>query len=185
MSLAKFLAIFSILAAPAFAGESKLLRWQPESKLFYCDIPQGWIPFEEEDPSGTAVHILGPDSPSGTYRAGIDVRWIERGMPGYVPAKKFVEDMRRSDKPVSRNSTTIRPMRISGALARTFEVVETRRLPPEGLPAVEEELHKYVAVIPRGENYYLVTLASTREVYLQHRQLFIDFLHSFKASGYR
>lgn len=174
-----------LLAAPAWAGGAKLLRWQPDSKLFYCDVPLGWQPFEEEDPAGTAVHILGPDAPGGAYRAGIDVRWVEKGQPGYQTAKKLVDRLRRDDKTTDRHASTVRPMRIAGTLARTFEVTETRRLPPEGLPAVEEPLHQYVAVVPSGESYFLITLSSSRETYLDYRQLFVDFLHSFKSTGYR
>ncbi len=173
---------WAFICAPASAASPRLVRWQPDSKLFYCDVPAGWTPFEEEDQAGSAVHLLGPDAPTGDFRAGIDIRWVEKGQPGFVPAKKLVEELRRDDKPTDRHSTPIHPMRVNSLLARTFEVQETRRLPPEGLPAVEEELHQYVAVIPSGESYFLVTLASSRETYLDYRQLFIDFLHSFKAS---
>lgn len=172
----------ALAATASAAAPARLLRWQPDSKLFYCDVPAGWTPFEEQDPAGSAVHILGPDSPAGDYRTGIDVRWVEKGQPGFVPAKKLVEEMRRDDKSTDRHSTPIHPMRVNSLLARTFEVEQTMRLPPEGLPAVQEELHQYVAVIPSGESYFLVTLNSSRETYLDYRQLFIDFLHSFKAS---
>ena len=158
-------------------------RYTPASHTFYCDVPVGWHPFEDED--GFAVHLIGPDNPAGTYRTGVDVRWVERGQPGWVPQKKLVDDMRRSDSVTERSATSVRPMRIAGILARIFEVSETRWLPADQLPAVAEPLHHYVAVIPSGESYYLINLSSSRDVYLDFRNMFVDFLKSFKPLGYK
>ena len=62
---------------------------------------------------------------------------------------------------------------------------KTRRLPADHAPSIEDELHHYVAVIPSGESYYIVKLSSTRDVYLEYRELFVRFLRSFKPLGYR
>lgn len=176
------------LCAPLWAGATpaKTLRYTPASRGFYCDIPaEGWHAFEEEETAGSVVHILGPDNPSGTYRTGIDVRWVEKGQPGFVPFKEAIEDLRRADKRTGRAATGIRPLRISGILARTFEVNEPRLLPQDQLPALEEAVHHYVAVIPSGESYFVIRLSSTRDVYLDYRDLFVEFLKSFKALGYK
>ena len=174
------------LAAPALADEKPTLRYTPPSATFVCDLPsEEWHAFEEEEGAGFAAHLLGPDNPSGTYRTGIDIRWIEKGQPGWVPVKKYMEDLRRGDTDTDRTSTLIKPYRISGMLARVFEVVERRRLPEGQLPSLEEELHHYYAVVPIGENYYSVKLSSTRDVYYDYRELFVKFLFTFKPLGYR
>lgn len=176
--------ILAALAFPALAtAEPAALRYTPPSASFACDLPnEQWRAFEEEEGAGFAVHILGPDNPAGTYRTGIDIRYMEKGQPGWVPLKKYIDDTRHGE---GRGATGVKPYRVSGMLARIFEVVETRRLPPDQLPSMEEELHHYYAIIPVGESYYSVKLSSTRDVYLDYRQLFVKFLHDFKPLGYK
>jgi hypothetical protein len=70
-------------------------------------------------------------------------------------------------------------------LARTFEVVETRRLPSEQAPSFPEELHHYIAVLPNGDGYYVLRLISARTDYLEHRDMFVRFLKTFRLLGSR
>jgi hypothetical protein len=178
-----------LLASPArdlAAQERGSRRFTPPSNLFACDLPgDDWHAFEEEEASGFATHILGPDNPAGTYRTGIDIRWVEKGQAGWKPLKQAIDDLRRGNKDTDRGSTNVRPYRISGILARTFEISETRRLPADQAPSLEDEIHHYVAVIPSGESYYIIKLSSTRDVYLEYRELFVRFLRSFKPLGYK
>jgi len=153
------------------------------SHLFSCEVPARWQVFASEDALGPVVRFLGPDNPSGTYRTGLSVRWFEKGEPGYVDPQKAVDEMRRPDKDTKRSTTSIAHMRVSGLLARLFEVVENRTLPLERLPAAEEEIHDYVAIIPSGFNYYLVTLSSSRDVYLDFREDYMRCLKTFKPLG--
>ena len=132
---------------------------------------------------GPVVRLLGPDNPAGTYRAGLSVRWFEKGSPGYVEPQKAVDELRRSDQDTKRSSTAVSRMRVGGLLARLFEVVETRALPLERLPADAGQIHHYVAVIPSGLNYYLVRLSSSREVYLDFREDYMRCLKTFKPLG--
>ncbi|OGR86671.1 MAG: hypothetical protein A3J74_10280 [Elusimicrobia bacterium RIFCSPHIGHO2_02_FULL_57_9] len=180
--LAIFLLAVPIGIAIGTEEEPKPQRYSPPTRSFYCDIPAGWHPFEEEDSLGNVVHILGPDSPSGNYRTGIDIRRAEKNQPDYLPIAKVIEDLRRTDPYTGRTATGVRPMRISGILSRTFEIVENRRLPAGHLPSFSEELHHYVAVIPSGASYFIIRLSSTRDIYLDYRKLFIDFLRSFKPA---
>ena len=170
---------------PACGQDQPSLRYTPPSQSFTCDLPgPEWHAFEEEEGSGFAVHILGPDNRGGTYRAGLDIRWVEKGQAGWLPIKKQIDErLRRNDPAAGRTATTVRPYRIPAGLARVFEVVETRRLPGDQLPSLDEELHYYYAMIPEGESYYEIKLASTREEYFQHRDLFARFLRSFSALG--
>ena len=70
-------------------------------------------------------------------------------------------------------------------MGRVFEVYATRRLPAQRLPMIEEQLHHYVALVPSGESYFVIRLSSSRDVYLDYRELFVQFLRSFKALGAR
>ncbi|MBI5631374.1 MAG: hypothetical protein HY921_10885 [Elusimicrobia bacterium] len=170
------------MQAQAQLGGSDVVHYTPPSHAFYCDIPAvGWESFEEEEPSGFAVHLLGPDNPAGTYRLGIDIHWVEKGQPGWVPYKKAVENLRRSAP--HRSATASRAMRISGSLAKVFEVSETRRLPADLVPMVEEEIHHFMAVVPSGESYYMIRLSSSQENFMEYRNLFVKFLRSFKMMG--
>jgi len=166
-------------------GKLRPQRYSPPSHSFYCDLPVGWQPFEEQDEFGAVVHLLGPEDAAGVYRAGIDIRWNEKGEANFVPYKKALEEMRRSDGPTSRASTGVRVMRISGVLARVFEITDTRRLPADRWPSMPVELHRYVAVYPSGESYFTISLASKRDTYLEFRDLFLDFLKNFKPLGYK
>ena len=165
------------------APKAKTIRYLPASHLFACELPSAWRALEDEDALGPVVRLLGPDNPAGTFRTGFSVRWFEKGSPGYVEPQKAVENMRRSDKEAKRNATGVTPMRVGGLLARLFEVVETRALPLDRLPAQDEQLHHYIAVIPNGLNYYLVRLSSTRDVYLDFREDYMRCLKTFKPLG--
>lgn len=171
--------------AGAPVRKGKTADYLPASRMFSCDLPtKGWYAFEEEDVLGPVVHVLGPDNPSGTYRAGLSVRWFDKSQASYVEPKKAVELMRKSDRSVQRKATGVSPMRVEGLLARLFEVFETRALPLDRLPARDEVLHRYVAVIPSGSNYYLVTLSSTRDVYLDYKDVYMRCLKTFHPLGH-
>lgn len=195
MSSRSRLALLAALlcAAPARAQESvepdpqapkpKIMLFMPASRLFSCELPSAWRALEDEDALGPVVRVLGPDNPAGTFRTGLSVRWFEKGAPGYVEPQKAVENMRRTDKDSKRSATGVTPMRVGGLLGRLFEVVETRALPVERLPAQDEQIHHYIAVIPSGLNYYLLRFSSSREVYLDFREDWFRCLRTFKPLG--
>lgn len=199
-----------LLAAPAAAGDwladaSKIanqavipgekmpeaekqawLPYVPASRLFSGEIPtEGWWPMEEETETGSVFRLLGADSQSGAVRAVLSVRFYDKDTPGFTPIKEAVDKMRRNDKERGRSVTPVRPVRVGLGLARTFEIVETRRLPADEGPSFEEELHHYVAVIPVGEAYYLVRLISSRATYLNYRDEFVRFMKSLRTLSSR
>ncbi len=183
-----------LLLAPApILGQSEILpgrhieHYSPPSHNFDCGIPTGWQAFEELDEYGAVVHILGPESAAGDYRAGFDIRWNEKGDPGWQPYKKALEEVRKSDDHLSRSSSIISVMRIGGSLVRAFEITETRRLPADRFPAAPEDLHRYYAFFPTGggESYFTISLASSRDSYLDYRDIFLQFLKDFKPIGYK
>lgn len=176
----------SIPAEPAAeAPKADYKPFTPASRLFSADIPTaGWWPVEEEGPDGSVFYLLGPDSPSGSFRAVLSVRSYDRDSSAYVDAKKHVELLRKDDDAVSRKATPVKPLRVgNGVLARTFEVVETRRLPSELAPSFPEELHHFVAILPNGDGYYVLRLISSRSDYLEHRDAFVRFLKTFRLGG--
>ncbi|HXT00276.1 MAG TPA: hypothetical protein VN915_06350 [Elusimicrobiota bacterium] len=178
-------------ATTAIAGEpvpdapkKDWVPYEPASRLFRADLPPvGWNAFEEEDALGTVVRILGPDDPSGALRASLTVRLVDRDSPAFAPAKQAVEGMRRGGP--GREATQVRSIRIGAGLARIFEITESRRVPVESGVSSSMELHQYVAVIPRGEAYYVVRLVSARSNYLDYRDDFMRFLKSLKPVGAR
>lgn len=154
----------------------------PSSRLFSGEIPvEGWWPMEEETATGSVFRLLGGDSQSGAIRAVLSVRFYDKDTPGFLPIKQAVDLMRRENKETGRSITPVRPVRVGLGLARTFEIVETRRVPSDDGPSFEEELHHYVAVIPVGEAYYLVRLVSSRATYLDYRGDFVRFLKSLRS----
>jgi hypothetical protein len=158
--------------------------YEPASRLFRADLPpEGWEPFEEEDALGSVVRILGPEDPSGALRATLTVRLVDRDSPAFVPARAAADALRRQGP--NRETTSVQPLRVNAGLARTFEVVETRRVPVDAGPSLPMELHQYVAVIPRGEAYFVVRLVTARADYLDFRDDFVRFLRSFKPVGAR
>ena len=175
------------------AGESKpeapKKAWAPfvpGSRLFSGEIPvEGWWPMEEETATGSVFRLLGGDSQSGSVRTVLSVRFYDKDTPGFTPIKLAVDLMRRENKETGRVISPVRPVRVGLGLARTFEIVETRRVPSDDGPSFEEELHHYVAVIPVGEAYYLVRLVSSRASYLEYRDDFVRFLKSLRSLSVR
>ena len=165
-------------------AKSDWVPYEPSTRLFRADLPPvGWRAFEEEDALGSVVRILGPDDPSGALRAALTVRLVDRDSPVFMPAKDAVEAMRRQGP--ERESTVVHPLRIGAGLARIFEVTETRRMPSDAGPSAPMEVHQYVAVIPRGEAYYVIRLVTARANYLDFRDDFVRFLKSLKTVGSR
>lgn len=165
-------------------AKSDWVPYEPSSRLFRADLPpSGWRAFEEDDALGSVVRVVGPDDPSGALRATLTVRLVDRDSPVFLPAKEAVEAMRRQGP--GRESTVVHPLRIGAGLARIFEITESRRLPLDAGPSAPMELHQYVAVIPRGEAYYVVRLVTARADYLDFRDDFVRFLKSMKTVGSR
>ena len=165
-------------------AKSDWAPYEPASRLFRAELPTvGWRAFEEEDALGSVVRFLGPDDPSGALRATMTVRLVDRDSPAFTPAKEAVEAMRRQGP--DRESTAVRPLRVSAGLARIFEITETRRVPVDSGPSAPLELHQYVAVIPRGEAYFVIRLVTARANYLDFRDDFARFLKSIKPIGAR
>lgn len=158
--------------------------YETPSRLFRADLPSpDWLAFEEEDALGTVTRVLGPEDPSGALRAALSVRLMDRDSPAYVPIKAAVDAMRRQGP--DRECTAVSPLRVSAGLARTFEITRTARVPPDSGPAAPMELHQFVAVIPRGDSYFVVRLTTTRASYLDYREVFLKFLKSLKPVGAR
>jgi hypothetical protein len=165
-------------------AKSDWVPYEPASRLFRADLPPvGWRASEEDDALGSVVRILGPDDPSGALRASLTVRLVDRDSPAFAPAKDAVEGMRRGGP--GREATAVRSQRVGAGLARIFEISETRRVPVDAGPSSPIELHQYVAVIPRGEAYYVVRLVTARANYLDYREDFMRFLKSLKPIGAR
>ncbi len=175
----------SALIASDPPREAPKAAWKPaEYSEFDSELPStGWYAYEEEDALGTVVRAFGPDSSSGAVRATLSVRLIDRSSANYLPPKDAVEAMRR-DAP-GRDSTPVRAMRVAAGLARIFEVTTTRREDADDGPSLPERLHEYVAVIPRGEAYFLVRFISTEESYLDSRDVFARFVKRLTPVGAR
>jgi hypothetical protein len=110
------------------------------------------------------------------------VRLVDRDSPVFAPIKVAVEAMRRQGP--GRDTTAVQSLRIPAGLARIFEITEIRRVPDVATSA-PLEIHQYVAVIPRGEAYFVVRLVTARENYLDYRDDYIRFLRSLKPVGTR
>ena len=175
----------AVVGAPApEASKPDWVPYEPASRLFRADLPPvGWRAFEEEDALGPIVRVLGPDDASGAFRSTLTVRLIDRDSPIFIPAKDAVDAMRRQGP--NRESSAVRPLRVGAGLARIFEISETRRLPVDFGPSTPLETHQYVAVIPRGDAYFVVRLITARENYLDFRDDFVRFLKALKPVGGR
>lgn len=169
-------------AAPA-KTKPQWLPYESASRQFRADLPPAWRTFEEEDALGSVVRLLGPDDASGALRATLTVRLVDRDSPNFAPAKEAVEAMRREGP--GREVSAVHPLRIGAGLARIFEITEIRRVPVDAGPSAPMELHQYVAVIPRGEAYFVVRLVTARGNYLDFRDDFVRFLKSLKPIGSR
>ncbi|MBI4425677.1 MAG: hypothetical protein HY554_18240 [Elusimicrobia bacterium] len=154
-------------------------------RTFACDVPvRGWRVFEEETPSGSAAHFLGPSELDGSWRAALHVHYVDKTQPGFLPLEDAVKRARRAEPGSSRSATTVRRWRVARQSARRFEVTETRLIPPDRLPAAPAVLHHYVAFVPAGDGYFLVKLSSARDNYLDYRELFERVLQTFRILGY-
>lgn len=166
------------------APSAEWTPYEPASRLFGAELPaRGWDASEEEDARGPVFRAFGPDGPESALRATLTVRLVDRGSPFFLPLKDAVAAMRRPgpDRTVSPPS----PLRVDAGLARVFEIVSTRRLPLDEGPDAPAAVHQYVAVIPRGDAYFVVRLTSERAVYLDFRDFFVRFLKSLRPIGVR
>ena len=169
--------------APAKTS-SEWAAYEPASRLFRAELPaEGWRAFEEEDALGSVVRVLGPDDPSGALRATLTVRLMDRDSPVYAPIKAAVDAMRLQGP--GRETTALQTLRVNAGLARIFEIAQTVRAPVDAGPSVPMETHQYVAVIPRGDAYFIVRLVSSRADYLDYRGNFLRFLKSLRPIGSR
>jgi hypothetical protein len=172
-----------VLPAGSILGQDDFGPFAPASGRFTCEAPRDWTPIEEEELSGSVVHLLGPDDPAGAYRSGIDVHYVDSGRPGFVPVKTAIENLRRSDKLTQRQSTPVKRFAVGKVLAKTFEVWEKRSVPAELSPSVTTAIHHFVAVVETGEDYFVIRLSSAEEAYVDLRKVFTRFLKSFRAKG--
>ena len=162
--------------------DSNWVSYEPASRLFRAELPpEGWKAFEEEDAMGSIVRVFGPDDPSGTLRATLTVRYVDRDSPIFAPSKTAADAMRRQGP--DRETTAVQPLRVSAGLARIFEITEMKRVPADRSPSIPMQLHQYVAVIPRGESYFVVRLVTARANYIDFRDDFVRFLKSLKPIG--
>jgi hypothetical protein len=165
-------------------AKSDWAPYEPASRSFRADLPPvGWKAFEEEDALGSVVRVVGPDDASGALRATLTVRLVDRDSPVFLPAKEAVEAMRRQGP--DREATVVHPLRVGAGLARIFEITETKRLPTDAGPSAPMEIHQYVAVLTRGEAYFVIRLVTSRANYLDFRDDFVRFLKSLKPIGSR
>jgi len=152
---------------------------------FACDIPvSGWQPFEEETPFGSSAHFLGPVEESGGWRAALHVHFLDKAQAGFVPIDDAVKRERKSDSLAERESGSVRRVRVARASARRFDVTETRLAPPDRLPASSIVIHHFFAFVPAGDGYFIVKLSTSRDTYLEYRELFDRVLQSFRVLGY-
>lgn len=178
--------IFLLLArAVAASPEEGGLSWTPESRLFTAERPSAqWRALEEDGAVGAVARLFGPEDSSGLMRATLSVRLVDRDSPSFLPIKPGVSALRAPDAATSRRASPMRTLRVAAGLARTFEIVETRRLPFDEGPSTPLELHHYVAVIPHvGESYFVVRLVTSRNSYLDFRDDFVRFLKSLRPLG--
>ncbi|MBI5882590.1 MAG: hypothetical protein HZB91_05750 [Elusimicrobia bacterium] len=173
--------VLALAAGRPASGQDDFAGYAPASERFSCEAPADWAAFEEEELSGSAVHLLGPDDRAGAYRTGIDVHFVDASRPGFIPAKTAIENLRRSDKLTRRESTPVKRFAVGKGLARTFEVWEKRSVPSELSPSVTLAIHHFVAVIESGESYFVIRLSSAEELYVDLRKVFVRFLKSFRA----
>lgn len=156
--------------------------YTPPSRSFSVEIPSGWLALEENEPTGTVSHILAPADARTSFRAGLDIHWVDSHAGGHIPLKQAIELLRRKDPATHRSPGGLKRLSVDSGLARYFEVTESRHVPPERAPSRRIEIHHYLAVIPRGESYFLVRLASDRDSYLDYRDLFLKAVKSVKSA---
>ncbi|MCX5789540.1 MAG: hypothetical protein NTX64_13705 [Elusimicrobia bacterium] len=188
------LALALAFAAPAFGDEDgdepapvKPSAYKPLTsarETFACDIPsKGWTVIEEEAPSGSATHALGPAEEDGRWRAALHVHFMDKNQPGCVPMEDAVKRERRSDPTSARTAGAVRRFWVARRSARVFEVEETRLLPPDRLPATPSVLHHYYAFVPAGDGYFIIKLSTARETFVDYRGTFEQVLRTFRVLG--
>ncbi len=175
------LALF--LPASAFAQKEPWIPYSPPSNSFSARIPASWWGYEEEEPNGFAVHLLGPEDPSGVYRAGIDVHRVIKGTPGYAPYREKIARMRKGGGLLDNQSSPLSYTRAAGGLGIVFQTTDWQWLAVGRLPAKRIPLHHWVCVVAEGEDYWVIRLSSTRDSFLKYRDLFRRFVASFKSLG--
>ncbi|PCI37659.1 MAG: hypothetical protein COB53_05840 [Elusimicrobia bacterium] len=173
-----------ILLAPAAGAKPKrnYIRYSPPSGSFSVEIPEGWVPFEEESPRGTATHIIGPAEASGAWRASYHVHYFEKGKPGFLPAKAAMRVFRNRDKGIDREVGQMTTWRVDKKPAKMFQVREKRILPANRLPAERVSLHHFYMFLPAGRTeYYVIKLSTTEKTFLNYRAEFRRFMSTFKT----
>lgn len=177
------LSVFSVAPAGLGAKSSALTVFEPKTHSFSCRIPADWAAFEDSEPWGEAVHILGPEGPTGAYRTGIDIHRMESGKPGFVSLLRLIKHIRRTDAQTKRAVGAVQRLHAASGLARFVEVRESRYLPAETAPSREETLHHYIGFIEDGSGYFMIKLSASEEVYLDYREDFLELVKSFRPSS--
>jgi len=181
-TLAPLLALM-LLAGPVSAKPKwAYVRYTPPSGSFTAEIPEGWVPFEEESPRGTATHIIGPAEAQGAWRASYHIHYFEKGKPGFIPSKEAMRVFRKRDKSIDRDVGQMTTWRVDKKPAKMFQVREKRLLPSHKLPAERVALHHFYMFVPAGrEEYYLIKLSTTEKNFLNYRAEFRRFMGSFRT----
>lgn len=179
----KFIALaLALAAAPAAAEKRGYVLYTPPSGSFTAEIPEGWIPFEEESPRGTATHIIGPAEADGAWRASYHIHYFEKGKPGFLPSKEALRVFRARDKATDRDVGQMTTWRVDSKPAKMFQVREKRILPAQRLPAERVALHHFYMFVPSGrDEYYLIKLSTTEKSFLNYRTEFRRFMASFRT----
>lgn len=177
-------ALACVLALGSWAADARYAAYESPRRTFACDVPVSWKGFEEDTPSGSAAHFLGPAEADGAWRAALHVHFMETGKPGFVPIEAAIKRAQRPEKATSRQATALTRRRLRGRAARRFEATETRLLPRGRVPSRPVLLHHYYAFLPAGDGYFLIDLSSTRETYQRHRDAFERALDTFRVPGH-
>jgi hypothetical protein len=179
------LALALLLASAPFASaKSKHAyeRYTPPSGSFTAEIPEGWVPFEEESPRGTVTHIIGPAEADGAFHAAYHVHYFEKGKPGWIPPREAMHAFRERDKLSERDVGQMTTWRVDAKPAKMFQVREKRVLPSSRLPSELVALHHFCMFVPAGRHeYYLIKLSTTEKTFLNYRAEFRRFMKSFRT----
>lgn len=186
------LLILALAAPQAFSQEfvqpepaPNHILYTSTRRTFSCEVPKNWQAFEEETMTGSAAHFMGPSEADGAFRAALNIHFVQKGSPGFVPLEDAVKREKQSDKDTSRDSSSVQFWRVSRNQARRFEVVETRQLPREVLPSRPMVLHHYYVFVNASDGYFMIKLSSTRETYLNYKADLERLLSTFQILGYQ